>query len=114
MSFGSNISVTIILHEVFWLSEEISFAIGIIGTFFLNFILLKFYIFDGLNTLYVKQFISYTMSAIGFRSSEYFLFLIFHSLINFDYRIVVLSVLSTSTVIKFFTYKYIFDAPRRK
>jgi len=113
LSFGTNFTLTIILHEVFWLSEEISFAIGIICTFLLNFVLLKFYIFDAANSSLKKQFITYSSYAIGFRLSEYFVFLLFHSLLNFDYQIVAMIALSVSTVIKFFTYKYIFEEHRK-
>jgi len=108
LSFCLNIGITIFLCERLKLSERNAFGCSLFIVFIINFFLMKFFTFRGNSASLSKQFISYTASAIGFRFSEYFLFRIFHSILNFDYRIVVLVVLSTSTVIKFFTYTYIF------
>jgi putative flippase GtrA len=70
---------------------------------------MKFFTFEAKSKDIFKQFLSYTVFAIAFRASEYFIFHISHSMFSLDYRIIIIIVLSVSTVIKFFTYKYIFE-----
>jgi len=112
LSFCFNIGITIFLCERLNLTERNAFGCSLLMVFIINFLLMKFFTFRAKSAPLSKQLISYTGVAIGFRFSEYFLFRIFHSILSFDYRIVVLIVLSTSTVVKFFTYRYIFDVRR--
>ncbi|MAH25468.1 MAG: hypothetical protein CMI19_00695 [Opitutae bacterium] len=113
LSFCLNISITIFLCERMNFSERNAFATSLFIVFIINFFLMKYFTFRSNPASLSKQLINYTAFAIGFRFSEYFLFRIFYSCLCFDYRIVVVTVLSASTLLKFFTYKYIFDNPRK-
>ena len=70
---------------------------------------MKFFIFEAKSKNIFKQFLGYTVFALAFRVSEYFIFHISHSMFSLDYRIIIVIVLSVSTIMKFFTYKYIFE-----
>ncbi len=109
LNFVVNIGLTIFLHEVCALPEEIAFAVALIVVFCMNFVAMRHYIYQGRNGPLGGQFATYTMSAIGFRGTEYLAFLALHSWLGFDYRVVVVGVTLVAAGVKFFCYRFVFE-----
>ena len=107
--FVLNIGITIFFHELLKFSEEIAFAIALFIIFTLNFILFRYFIFEDSFTPLSAQFISYSSFAIGFRLSEYLVFLFFHTFIGIDYKLVTICTLVISSITKFFAYRFLFN-----
>ena len=108
-SFVLNVGSTIFLHEVAGVSEELAFAVALTLVFCTNFFIMRNYVYEGASGSLRRQFVIYALSAASFRSTEYLAFLLLHTWRGFDYRLVVIGVLSTSTLVKFFYYRFAFE-----
>ncbi len=109
LSFVINIGLTILLHEVWHAPEEMAFAVALAVVHLVNFVTLRFYVYDGQATRAAKQFMIYSGSAIGFRGAEYVAFLVLHSWLRFDYRVVMTGIIMASATLKFFWYWFVFE-----
>ena len=83
--------------------------IALITVFAMNFLLLRHYIYDGRQGSIPAQLATYTASAGAFRLLEYLAFLVLLGWLDADYRLVVIGVLAVSAVLKFLTYRFIFE-----
>jgi len=108
-SFAVNLGLTVFVHEVWGAGEEAAFAIALLVVFVINFFALRYYIYEGQQGRLWTQFWTYTGSAIGFRLSEYCPFLLLHSCLRIEYRVVVAGVMLSSFAVKFFYYRYVFE-----
>jgi len=109
LSFVVNIGLTIFLHEVCAVPEEIAFAVAIVVVFLMNFTAMRHYIYKGSSGPLGGQFATFAVSSIGFRGTEYLGFLVLHSWLGFDYRVVVVGVTGVSAGVKFLYYKFVFE-----
>lgn len=109
LSFAVNIGLTVFLHEVCCVPEELAFAIALIVVFLMNFVAMRHYIYAGNGGHAGKQFIMYAGSALVFRGSEYLTFLILHSWLRLDYRLAVIGVAVGFACAKFFYYRLVFE-----
>ena len=109
LSFVLNIGLTMLLHEVWHASEELAFAIALVVVYLVNFVALRYYVYGSKGAHARKQFIIYSGSAIGFRGTEYIAFLVFHSLLQFNYRAVVIGILIASFSLKYFWHRLVFE-----
>ena len=75
----------------------------------MNFLLMRYYVFDGRGRAFRAQAIQYTLSAIGFRGAEYVGFLVIHSGFKADYRLTIVVVLIVSLMLKFGYYRWMFS-----
>lgn len=113
LSFVINFGLTIGLHELAGVSEEIAYAIALGILFFVNFIVMRVYVFAGGEGHAGKQLLLHGFSAAGFRGLEYVAFLLIHSRMGMQYILAILLIQSCSFLAKFFFYgKVVFARPR--
>lgn len=105
LSFSVNVGLTALLHEVFHLSAELAFAIALAIVMAQNFLLSRYYIYDGRSGNPAHQLVLYVMSSLGFRGAEYVAFLVGHTWLGAPYLPTTIGVLMTSVLIKFFYYR---------
>lgn len=111
LSFVVNIGLTVFLHEVCLLAEEIAYAVALVVVFLMNFFLLRHYIYEGAQGPLVQQFAAFGVSSLGFRAGEYVMFLALHSGVGLDYRAVVIGISLVSSCAKFLFYGFVFRKP---
>lgn len=104
LSFVTNFGLTVLLTEVVNLPEELSFAVALMVVFFLNFFLMRHYIYTGCEGSTKRQFIMYAFSAIGFRGTEYVAFLMIHTWLGVQYAVAIIGIQVWSSIVKFFYY----------
>jgi putative flippase GtrA len=104
LSFATNFGLTVFLHEVIGVREEIAFAVVLALTTLLNFLVMRHFVYPGCHGNVFTQFGLFTLSSSGFRGLEYSLFLVFHSWLAFPYEIVIVATLLLTFVTKFFYY----------
>ena len=109
VSFVTNFGLTLALHEWCQLSEEVSFATALAVVLVMNFLVMRWYIYEGKSGTLWQQFGLYLGSACVFRASEYGAFLIWHTWYGSDYRLVAVSIMTISAGIKFFYYRVLFE-----
>jgi putative flippase GtrA len=109
LSFAVNIGVTVFLHEHCGATEELAFATALVVVFLMNLFTMRYYIYNGRSGCSATQFTVYLGSAIVFRGSEYIVFLVLHTWLQFDYRLVAVAVTPFSAVLKFFYYRLVFE-----
>lgn len=114
VSFLINFGLTLGLHEIGGVSEEIAFATAVLVVFILNFFALRYYIYGENSGEFLRQFLVYSSSAFAFRAAEYGGFLVCHTWLGGDYRLVVIGLTVISSVVKFFYYRVFFDRQRRR
>lgn len=107
LSFVTNLGMTLVLTEVLGLHEEISFAIALATVFIMNFLFMRYYIYASREGSARRQFIMYTLSAVGFRGLEFISFLVIHTLLNVQYAIALTFILVSSSIVKFFYFKLV-------
>lgn len=110
-SFVVNIGLTVFLHEVIGLVEEVAYPISLIVVFLINFVSLRHFVYDARSGSIRKQFATFLLSSLGFRGSEYLTFLLIHTWIGIRYTIAIVAISTTSAFVKFFYYKiFVFTA----
>jgi putative flippase GtrA len=114
VSFLINFSLTLGLHEIGGVSEEVAFATAVMVVFILNFFALRYYIYGESSGGFLRQFLVYSSSALVFRAAEYGGFLVCHTWLGGDYRLVMIGLTVLSSVVKFFYYRVFFDRHRRR
>jgi len=109
LSFLVNFGITVIGHEILGVPAEVAFALALITVFVMNFYMLRYYVYQGIDEPAVRQFIKYAGSAVSFRGFEYLFFLMFYTWFGYEYKLVLVSVLLISSIIKFLWYRYLFE-----
>jgi putative flippase GtrA len=113
VSFLLNFGLTLVLHERGGVSEEIAFATAVTVVFITNFFALRYYIYGENLEGFWRQLLVYSSSALAFRAAEYAGFLVCHTWLGGDYRLVVIGLTVLSSGVKFFYYRVFFDRHRR-
>lgn len=112
VSFSVNFGLTVLLHEVLGVREELAFAFVLALTTVMNFILMRTFVYPGGQGRLLAQFGLFVVSSLGFRSLEYAIFLVFHTWLGLAYKLVILGTLTTTFVTKFFYYgSVVFNRP---
>ena len=103
--FVLNIAITVSLHEWLGAPEELAFAVALVVVFIFSFLTSRYLIFAGAaHGDPGKQLLRFAVSSAGFRVSEYFGFLVLHTLLGLPYLLSIIAVLGLSFLTKFFTY----------
>lgn len=97
---------SLICLKFFELTEKNSFLISLIISFFYNFFFTILITFQ--STINLKNFISYLLFSLLFRSIEYIIFLIIENNVDENYFIIISFVLIVSFLLKFVTLKSIY------
>ena len=103
MSFG----LPIILHEWLGVAQKPSVAIGFATAYVGNIALLRLFVFRSTGS-WLGQLARYIPVNGCFRIVEYLGFVVLLDHFGLDYRLAMLAVLGTSSLIKFFAYRLIF------
>jgi putative flippase GtrA len=109
LSFAVNLGLTMIIRELLKAPAEVAFAIALVAVFVMNFFTLRYYVYQGELKPWIEQFTVYTGSAATFRGLEYVSFLLLHTWLGMDYRLVVIAILIVSSIVKFSWYRLVFE-----
>jgi len=108
VSFVTNFGLTVALHEWGQVPEEAAFAIALAVVFVMNFLFMRWYVYETKAGAIWQQFGLYVCSAVVFRATEYGAFLLWHTWYGSDYRLAVLGISVISSGVKFFYYRLLF------
>ncbi len=103
MSFG----IPVVLHEWMGVRESLGVAIGFGAAYLANIVLLRVFVFRSRGS-WKRQLARYIPLNGCFRLAEYGAFLVLFKRVGLDYRVAMLVVLGSSSLIKFFAYRWIF------
>jgi putative flippase GtrA len=109
VSFLINFGLTLALHEWGQLPEEGAFAVALAVVLILNFVCMRWYIYEGQSGTILQQFGLYLCSAWAFRAAEYGAFLVWHTWWGSDYRVAVVGIMIISAGVKFFYNRLLFE-----
>lgn len=104
LSAAVNFGVAIALADGLGTSEELAYGVALITVFAMNYLFMRYYIFAGPQRGAAGQFVIYTASAVGFRTSEYLAFLVLHTWLGMHYLLAMLLILGGSFIAKFLYY----------
>ena len=107
VTLGLNVSVTVGLHELFGVAEEVAFLIALVVVMFVSFLSMRYFVYDGAHQPFLRQSVQFVASSIAFRALEYFGFLVLHTWLGLFYAVASVTVLFVSFVAKYFFYKLI-------
>jgi putative flippase GtrA len=103
--FVLNLVITVLLHELLGVPEELAFAVALAVVFVFSFLTSRYLIFsDAAHGDPKKQLLKFAVFSAGFRVSEYLGFLVLHTLLRLPYLPSIVAVLGVSFLTKFFTY----------
>jgi CDP-diglyceride synthetase len=109
-SFVTNFGLTLALHEWGQVSEEAAFAMALAVVLVLNFVVMRWYIYEEAQAGTIWQQIGlYLCSAVVFCATEYGAFLLWHTWYGSDYRVAVVGITAISAGLKFFYYRVLFE-----
>ncbi len=112
LAFALNLSITVSMHELLGVSEELAFAVALVTVFVFTFASCRYFIFPGVGGSMRRQIVLFAVSSLGFRCAEYVAFLVVHSVIGVGYVVAVVAVLAVSFVSKFIYYTAVVFADR--
>jgi len=99
ISFG----LTVALHELGGVAEEIAYAIALCTVFVTNFLGCRFFVYPGNHRPLFRQFGEFLLSSLGFRGAEWVSFVLLIHLMPYQLALVVVQ--AASFVAKFFFYR---------
>ena len=103
-SFTLNLCVTTSLHEFFGVSPEISFAVGLVAAFLMNFASMRWWVFRGTRRSVARQLTGFGLSSLFFRGLEYAGYIVLFRFAGVPYLAAAVLVLGISTVVKYVVY----------
>ena len=114
LSFGINVGLAVLLHEVFAVPERIAYLCALVTVFFVNFFVARYFVFESRAGSGKAQLGKFLGSTLAFRGAEYVAFLVIMSLVADDWYPAIIVVVSVvSLTLKFFVYRaFVFKAPQ--
>ena len=106
------LGMPIFLHEIAAVAENRAVLIAFVVAYFFNFFVLKYIVFEGKGKARYDLF-KYLAANLAFRAAEYFTYIYLNSVLDYNYVICLLIVLIAFTIIKFFSYRWLFNRPVR-
>ena len=100
-SFFVVLGLTMLLHEVLFVSEKIAFLVPLIVVLVANFFTCRWFVFRGTPGEILPQFAGYALSSAGFRLTEYLVYWILLDCLGLWYVAAAVIVMPTSFIIKF-------------
>lgn len=91
----------------FFKNENLTVLISIVVIFFVNFLLLKYFVFQN-KTKFLSQLSEVIYISIFFRISEFLIFYYFNKMLDYSFILIYAFVLIVSNIFKFFLYKKTF------
>lgn len=105
LSFGANLGLLWILHELAGLSPTLAFAAAIVTVSLFNFLLARHYIFQAAEAAPAGQLLRYALTSGGFRGLEFVAFALIAGLSRTHYLLAATLVLAGSFLLKFLVYR---------
>ena len=105
LSFGMNLGLTVLFHEVLNLSQEASLATAMVLVSVMNFIGCRYFVFETSDAGLAKQLVMFYASWLPFRGLEYLLFLVLHTWLNMNYVAAVVLVQLIAFMSKFLYFR---------
>lgn len=84
------------------LGDEVAFAITLATMICINFTMCRIWIFRGSDGSIHRQFVAFVLSSLGFRTSEFLVFLTVYTWMGMPYTPTVVLILGASAIAKFF------------
>ena len=104
--FGMGIFWAWLFHEKVGWSEELAVALSILAVSIQNFLVFLNYVFKPKRRMKSNVLAAgFVLSIIGFRGVEYLIFLLLHTLMGFQYLVVLVVVRAGLTTLKFLFYR---------
>jgi len=101
------LGVPVLLHEGFGIGQKLAVAVSQSFALLLNFVMIRIFVFRSKRA--ARRDVSYYVaSAITFRGLEYLFFLGLFGLLHLFYFLALVLTLSTSTLLKFVWYRFLF------
>lgn len=104
LSFVVNLGLTALLHEVFEFREAMAYGVALVVVFVMNFVLFRYYVFDGRTDQPAKQLGTFAATSVVFRVSEWFAFRLLNERFAVHYLLAIVVVQGTTFVVKYFVY----------
>ncbi|MEM7068816.1 MAG: GtrA family protein [Pseudomonadota bacterium] len=104
-----NLSLPVILHEIFGIEKNPSVACTLVFTFFFNFWITRNYVYQNRNGVR-RQFTLFLIADVGFRLAEYHAYLFVSRHLDAYFVISLFLVLCASLVLKFLIQNYVIFA----
>jgi putative flippase GtrA len=101
-----NLVLTTFCYESLGVPIRISYAIGLISSFLINYLTCRKLIFKSTKNAMV-QISAFTFSSIFFRGLEYSAFLLQLTFLDIPYPVAIILIHSSSFIIKFFYFRFI-------
>jgi putative flippase GtrA len=99
-----SVGITAFVHEVLGISEELAFAVALASVVSFHFMSGRYVIYGAAAGDPKRQLLRFGLATGGFRAAEYLGFLVLHTLIGVPYLLVIVIVLGSSFIAKFFFY----------
>jgi putative flippase GtrA len=112
-SFVFVIALTAVLHELAGVSETLAPAIALVAALFVNFALLRLWVFPHQEASLGRQFAETAATSIAFRAVEYAIFIGLHLGLDLNYLVATGTSVCISAVAKSFVYREIVFSRKR-
>ena len=114
LSFVVNLGLTFVLHEAFAVREAFAYAASLVTVFAMNFLLFRYYVFDGRTDTPGRQLATFFATSVAFRSFEWLAFVALYHRLALHYLLVIVGVQGFTFVVKYFLYGgWLFKRPAR-
>jgi len=104
LSFSLSLGITAVLHELFGVSPEVSFAVALVSVFCSNFAAMRWWVFRGTARPWLDQLLGFGLSSLLFRGAEYLGYLLLYRTVGLPYLVAALVVISVSFCLKYIAY----------
>ncbi len=115
VGFPLNIGLTIGLHELAGLAEEIAFCVSLAVVFVINFLVMRHYVYRAGDGHGGRQLAGFAATSLSFRAAEYAAFLLIHTRLGVAYVPAMVGILVVSFCAKYFVFgKLVFGSRKRQ
>ena len=104
LSFVVNLGLTFVLHETFAVREAVAYAASLVTVFAMNFVLFRYYVFDGRTGTPGRQLAAFFATSVAFRSFEWLAFVALYHRLALHYLLVIVGVQGFTFVLKYIVY----------
>ncbi len=104
LSFVVNLGLTYLLHEAFAVREAYAYAASLVTVFVMNFLLFRYYVFDGRTGSPGRQLATFFATSVAFRGFEWLAFVALYHRLGVHYLLVIVGVQGFTFILKYFVY----------
>lgn len=104
LSFGVSVGVTALLHEGWGVDEAVAYGVALVIAFVVNFLMFRYYVFDGRTDRPGRQLAVFAGSSVAFRLTEWLGFRLLTEGLGVYYLAAVVLMQGGTFVLKYFVY----------